>query len=155
MVEFGWSARSIVDVIKTADKIRKALRDEGGAKQEYTEAVTFLNHVEAVLKHLEKHIEGYPNSPYREDILNQLKSIEAPWRRLESVYMGKYKNNLGVDSTRSKAKQVPQKLQWALKDMSEVLRQAKIEILGPLHMIHTLLLSETMLGPKTLILDAC
>lgn len=144
MVDFGWSAGCIVDAIKAADKIRRALQDAGGAKDHYAETIAFLSQVAVTFKYLEKHIEDNPESPYRELIEHQLKLLQTPWKKIESSYMEKYAKSLGVNSTRSKIKQAPRKMQWALKDVDDIVRKTKADILGPLQMIESFLSLELM-----------
>ncbi|KAF2685596.1 hypothetical protein K458DRAFT_299907 [Lentithecium fluviatile CBS 122367] len=144
MADFGWSAGCIAEAIKTANKIRKALQDSGGAKQHYAETVAFLYQIDATFKHLEKHIEEHPDSPYRKAILQQLKLIEAPWKRVEVSYVDKYEKSLNIDSKRSKLRQAPRMVQWAVKDIDGAVRKEKAGILEPLGMIDSLLYLEGM-----------
>jgi hypothetical protein len=144
MVDFGWSASCIVEGIKTANKIRKALQDSGGAKEHYTETVAFLAQVEATFKHLGKHVDGHPDSPYRDAIMQQLKLLESPWKRVEIFYVNKYERSLGDGSMRSKLRQAPRTVQWAVKDIDRAVQKEKAGILEPLSMIGSLLSLDLM-----------
>ncbi|KAF2263548.1 hypothetical protein CC78DRAFT_603772 [Lojkania enalia] len=144
MVEFGWSASCIVEAIKTAEKIRRAMQTAGGAEDHYSETIAFLSQVDATFNLLEEFIREHPDSRYAHPIVNQLKLVEIPWNKLESDYINKYEKSLSSDSTRSKPKRVPRKVQWALENMGEEVKKLKNEILGPLGMIDSWLLLETM-----------
>lgn len=144
MADFGWSASCIIEAIKTANKIRKALQESGGAKEHYTETVAFLSQIDATFKHLEKHIDKHPDSPYRDAIVQQLKLIEAPWKRVEASYIDKYEKSLGEGSMRSKLRQTPRMMQWAVKDIDGAVRKEKAGILEPLCIIGSLLSLDLM-----------
>jgi len=116
----------------------------GGAEDHYSETTAFLSQVDATFNLLKEFIEEHPDSRYADAIVNQLKLVETPWNKLESDYIKKYEKSLSPDSTRSKAKKVPRKVQWALKDMGEEVKKLKNEILVPLDMIDSLLSLETM-----------
>ena len=144
MADFGWSASCILEAIKLSNKIRKALQDAGGAREQYTEAASFLTQFECVFKELEIHINDGRNTEYREAIEQQLKLMEPPWTRLQ-VILGKYENSLGDKSTKSKLKMVPRKVQWALKELNEAVRKGRDQVRGPLHGVSLLLQMQSML----------
>lgn len=56
MVDFGWSASCVLEAIKLSDKIRKALHDAGGAKDQYAEATSFLTQTNGIFEELGRHI---------------------------------------------------------------------------------------------------
>ncbi|KAH3910677.1 hypothetical protein HBH56_144810 [Parastagonospora nodorum] len=144
MADFGWSASCILEAIKLSNKIRKALQDAGGAREQYTEAASFLTQFECVFKELEIHINDGRNTEYREAIEQQLKLMEPPWTRLQ-VILGKYENSLGDKSTKSKLKMVPRKVQWALKELNEAVRKGRDQVRGPLHGVSLLLQMQSMI----------
>jgi hypothetical protein len=134
MVDFGWSASRILEAIKLSNKIRKALQDAGGAKEQYAEATSFLTQFECVFQELERHIAAGHGSVYREAIEQQLKLTELPWTRLKTL-LSKYENSLGDDSIRSKLKMVPRKVQWAVKDIDDAVGKSRDEVRGPLQTV--------------------
>jgi hypothetical protein len=144
MVDFGWSASCIVEAIKTTNKIRKAFQESSGAKEQYAETVAFLGQIDATFQHLEKHVGERPNSPYKDAILQQLKLLESPWKRLEASCVKKYEKSLKEGSTRSKLEQVPRMMKWAVKDIDGAVRKEKTAILEPLSMIGSLLSLDMM-----------
>jgi len=144
MADFGWSASCIVEAIKTANKIRKALQESGGAKEHYAETVAFLGQIDATFKHLERHIEEHPDSPSRDAIVQQLKLMEVPWKRIEAMYVEKYEKSLGGGSMRSRLRQTPRMVQWAMNDVDAAVRKERVGILEPLGMIGSLLSLDLM-----------
>jgi hypothetical protein len=143
MVDFGWSASCLLEAIRLSNKIRKALQDAGGAKEQYEEAISFLTQSDCVFKELEKHIRDNHGSAYREAIVQQLKLMETPWRRLQ-ISLSKYESSLGDKATKSKLSIVSRKVQWALKDLNEAVGKARIDVLGPLQMVSCLLQIHSM-----------
>jgi hypothetical protein len=115
------------EAIKLSDKIRKALQDAGGSKEQHAEAISFLMQFDCVFKELENHVRDGHGSSYREAIVQQLKLIEQPWTRLQEL-LGKYKNSLGENSSRSRLNMVVKKVKWALKDLNEAVEKVKVEI---------------------------
>lgn len=143
MADFGWSASCILEAIKLSNKIRKALQDAGGSKEQYAEAISFLMQFDCIFKELENHVRDGHGSSYREAIVQQLKLIEKPWTRLQEL-LGKYENSLGENSSRSRLNMVVKKVKWALKDLNEAVEKVKGEVLGPLHMVSFLLQMQSM-----------
>jgi hypothetical protein len=144
MVDFGWSASCILEAIKLSNKIRKALRDAGGAKDQYAEAMSFLTQFESVFQELERHIRDGHGSVYREAIEQQLKLMELPWARLQTL-LEKYEKSLGDKSTRTKLKTVYPKVQWALKELNDAVGKVRAEVRGPVQAVALLLQMQSML----------
>lgn len=143
MVDFGWSASCILEAIKLSNKIRKALQDAGGAKDEYDEATLFLTHFESVFKELEGHIRDDTESSYRETIVQQMKLMEPPTSRLESL-LSKYEKSLGDHQTKSKVRTVAHKVKWALKDLNDAVHSERDELRGPLQTVSLFLQLQSM-----------
>jgi hypothetical protein len=144
MADFGWSASCILEAVRTSNKIRKAIQDSGGAKEHYAETVASFDQIDATFTHLQKHIENSPDAPSREAIVQQLKLMEAPWKRVVVTYLDKYEKSLGSASVRSKIKQMPRMVQWAVKDVDAVVRKEKVGVLEPLGIIRLLLSMDMM-----------
>jgi hypothetical protein len=138
MVDFGWSASCILEAIKIANKIRKALQDAGGAKDQYIEAVSFLIQSENVFQELEMHIRQDAASSLSDRIVQQLKLMEPPWTRLQAE-LDKYESSLGHSADSSKARLLVRKVEWALSQLDEAVRTARSDIAGPLQMVNCLL----------------
>lgn len=140
MVDFGWSASCILEAIKLCNRIRKALQDAGGAKDQYGEATSFLVQFEGLFKQLEAHINDAQGSVYREAINQQLKLMEPPCSRLQDLLV-KYETSLGEKATQSKSKWrgTHHKIKWALKDLNDAVRKEREEIRGPLQNVSLLL----------------
>jgi hypothetical protein len=143
MVDFGWSASCILEAIRLSNKIRKALQDAGGAKEQYEEAISFLTQSDCVFKELEKHIRDNHGSAYREAIVQQLKLMETPWRRLQ-ISLSKYESSLGDKATWSKLTIMSRRIQLPLEGLNEAVGEASGEVLGPLLMVSCLLQTHYM-----------
>jgi len=63
---FGWSASCLLEAIKLVDKVRKALKEAGGAASQYSDAVSFLESLGATFEHLKSSIENLDGHPYVE-----------------------------------------------------------------------------------------
>lgn len=135
---FGWSASCLLEAIKLVDKVRKALKEAGGAASQYSDAVSFLESLEATFEHLKSSIENHDSQPYCDSIGAQLKRIDGPWKEFKQ-YLDQYEESLTEGSKRSKLRQVPKKIQWALKDINSKTQKLREQIVQPLQIINCLL----------------
>jgi hypothetical protein len=125
MVSFGWSASCLVEAIKLANRVRKALKDAGGAASEYQDAVLFLNALEITFNNIKDYIANNP-SDSADSIKAHFLTIEKPWKTFEET-LASYEKSLAEHSARSKLKQVPDKIKFALKK-AEAVRKLKDDI---------------------------
>ncbi|KAF2660607.1 hypothetical protein K491DRAFT_711514 [Lophiostoma macrostomum CBS 122681] len=135
MADFGWSAACIVEAIKLTNKARKALKDAGGATSQYEDATTFLTSLNNTLDLLKQHLDNLPDESYVTAIRNHMGEIDAPWAEFKST-LDKYKKSLAADSTRSKTKQAPRKIQWAAKEVDEAARKLRERVMQPIQAIN-------------------
>lgn len=135
---FGWSASCLLEAIKLIDKVRKALKEAGGAASQYSDAVSFLESLEATFEHLKSSIENHDSQPYSDSIGAQLKRIDGPWKEFKH-YLDQYEQSLAEGSERSKLRKVPKKIQWALKDINSKTQKLREQIVQPSQIINCLL----------------
>ncbi|OCK99534.1 uncharacterized protein K441DRAFT_730180, partial [Cenococcum geophilum 1.58] len=135
---FGWSASCLLEAIKLVDKVRKALKEAGGAASQYSDAVGFLESLEATFEHLKSSIENHDSQPYSDSIGTQLKRIDGPWKVFKQ-YLDQYEESLAEGSKRSKLRKVPKKIQWALKDINSKIQKLREQIVQPSQIINCLL----------------
>ena len=135
---FGWSASCLLEAIKLVNKVRKALKEAGGAASQYSDAVSFLESLEATFEHLKSSIENHDSQPYSDSIGAQLKSIDGPWKEFKQ-YLDQYEESLAEGSKRSKLRNVPKKIQWALKDINSKTQKLREQIVQPSQVINCLL----------------
>lgn len=143
MSGFGWSASCVLEALKIANKVRKALKDAGGAAAQYQDAVLYFNSFHATFEHLEDHIKQTTDTTYSDTIQSQLKLINAPWEKFKTSF-GKYENSLSKASTRSRLRNTPRKVQWALKELDIEIQNLKTAISQPLQAIKCILHLKTL-----------
>lgn len=112
-MSFGWSAGDIAECVKVLVKIGNALKDSGGSKAEYQDAVKFLQGVEATVQGVEAIVQNHPDlklGPTVEDHARNLFAAVTHFREKTE----RYDTSLGVNATASKAKKVWKEIQFAL-----------------------------------------
>jgi len=119
---FGWSASCLLEAIKLADKVRKALKES----------------LETTFEHLKSSIANHDSQPYSDSIGAQLKRIDGPWKEFKQ-YLDQYEESLAEGSKRSKLRKAPKKIQWALKDINSRTQKLREQIVQPSQIINCLL----------------
>jgi hypothetical protein len=120
MAAFGWSAGDLVASIKIVIKIAGALKDSGGAKTDFQEAIEFLFGLEITLQNL-KSISPILTIPSQEYIVQQeVKKISEPLKEF-FARVEKFDKCLGSGSKLGFWRTVPRKLQWAIGVSKEVI----------------------------------
>jgi hypothetical protein len=122
-MSFGWSVGDIVSAVNTLVKVGKALKESGGAATEYQEAVKFLESVSKTLSGIGALLQEHPNLKWEPDLVEQGNNLKSALEKFEKK-IGKYDLSLGVDSSRSKARAIPRKVQFALNSDVDELRVA-------------------------------
>ncbi|KFY27092.1 hypothetical protein V491_01039 [Pseudogymnoascus sp. VKM F-3775] len=125
-MSLGWSAGDIVSSISTLVKVGRAIKETGGAANEYQEALSFLVSVEATLRGLETISASNPDLTLNDELVEQarlLKSAVDDFRKK----VDKYDLSLGADSDRRKVRRIPREVQFALSETIKELRAAIIQ----------------------------
>ncbi|CCD55535.1 hypothetical protein BofuT4_P155260.1 [Botrytis cinerea T4] len=135
MAGFGWSVGDLVSAISVVAKVSKALKDVGGAVDDYRETVLFLESLNITLTTLHGLYESNADPSVFSGVQSQLELVQKPIdaftekvkRKLESVF-NSTKKDKGVRAT---AKRTSGQLEWAfwLDKQSQVLNR---KILVPL-----------------------
>lgn len=138
---FGWSAGDIVSSIRIIIKICEAFKEADGAASRCQESTAFLEGLKITLSKLDSHIRRNPDSEYAAEISKQLKLIDVPYCRFEK-FMLDFQPALSSTSTYGRFRKVPQKIKWALKELSAVsgkVAELKREICDPLTLLENLM----------------
>jgi hypothetical protein len=119
MSGFGWSAGDVVLAGKLIAKITKALKETGGARDDYQESIQFLSGLETTLKNLVAAGSVLPQTAaaqetiqQTEKIVNALAPLLRDCRRFES--------SLGAGTSRSGASQTASRLRWSFRQARAV-----------------------------------
>src|ERR1700733_11817688 len=75
MSGFGWSAGDVVLAGKLIAKITKALKETGGARDDYQESIQFLSGLETTLKNLEAAGSVLPQTAAAQETIQQTEKI--------------------------------------------------------------------------------
>ncbi|ESZ94272.1 hypothetical protein SBOR_5340 [Sclerotinia borealis F-4128] len=117
MAGFGWSAGDLVAAISVAVKVSKALKDAGGAKEDYRESVAFLESLSVTLQVLHKYYGANLNQNDFSAVEAQMLLIQDPIDAFTKSVKLKYEPELGTQPRagyRAGLKGVSKKIQWAL-----------------------------------------
>ncbi|KAF7862567.1 hypothetical protein EAF04_007440 [Stromatinia cepivora] len=117
MAGFGWSAGDLVAAISVVMKVCKALKDAGGAKEDYRESVAFLESLSVTLEVLHKYYEANLNQKDLSDVKAQILLIQDPIDAFTKNVKLKYGFELGTQpgiGYRTAVKGVSKKIKWAL-----------------------------------------
>lgn len=135
MAAFGWSVGDLVSAISVVAKVSKALKDVGGAGDDYRETVLFLESLNVTLNTLSGLYEAKVDPNILLGVQSQLKLVQKP----VDIFTEKVKRKLGsaLDGTqkatgfRARIKRASSKLEWAfwLNEQSQTLNK---KILVPL-----------------------
>ncbi|KAF7872014.1 uncharacterized protein EAF02_009119 [Botrytis sinoallii] len=135
MAAFGWSVGDLVSAISVVAKVSRALKDVGGAADDYRETVLFLESLNITLTTLHGLYESNVDPSILSGVQSQLELVQKPIgvftekvkRKLDSVF-NSTKKDKGVRTT---LKRTSSQLEWAfwLDKQSQVLNR---KILVPL-----------------------
>ncbi|THV49372.1 hypothetical protein BGAL_0198g00100 [Botrytis galanthina] len=135
MAAFGWSVGDLVSAISVVAKVSKALKDVGGAADDYRETVLFLESLNITLTTLHGLYESNVDPSVLSGVQSQLELVQKPIdvftekvkRKLESVF-NSTKKDKGVRTT---LKRTSGQLEWTfwLDKQSQLLNR---KILVPL-----------------------
>lgn len=125
-MSFGWSAGDIAAAISLLVKVGTALKESGGAASEYQDAVTFLESIGKTLAGVEKLLSKNEDLEWEAEMNAQIVQVKQAVADFETK-IKKYDLSLGADSSRSKARQIPRKVQFALTSHVEELRNGILQ----------------------------
>lgn len=112
-MSFGWSAGDIAIAVKFLCKVTIALKEAGGAKDDFQDTTSFLKTLTQTLEHLIALQNAQLDQEILENLRDQCDQIKGPVNTFLSD-VEKYEHALGVQSTMSMLRNAPRKLQWAL-----------------------------------------
>ncbi|KAA8568924.1 hypothetical protein EYC84_007901 [Monilinia fructicola] len=117
MAGFGWSAGDLVSAISVIVEVSKALKDAGGAKEDYRESVAFLESLSVTLRLLYQYYEANLNQNELSEVKAQILLIQDPIDAFTKNVKLKYGSELGTQpGSRSRValKGLSKKILWAL-----------------------------------------
>jgi hypothetical protein len=113
MAAFGWSAGDLAQTVQLVIRIGTALRETGGAAQDYQETLDFLCHLELTLQGLQAIAPLLKNDASSAVLLSQSQKVEALLKEFIDE-VEPFDRALGPTSKRGWRHGAPRKLQWAL-----------------------------------------
>ena len=113
MAAFGWSVGDLVQAIQFMVRIGQALKDTGGASDDYQESVDFIHGVEVTLKNLEVVARLSPTGAAIHSIAPQAQRIQQCVRSFMESIEG-YETSLGLDRKKGFHRGMWQKGKWAI-----------------------------------------
>ncbi|CAD6443802.1 31ec964e-28cd-4564-90bf-c764b8c3d11e [Sclerotinia trifoliorum] len=135
MAAFGWSVGDLVSAISVVAKVSKALKDAGGAVDDYHETILFLESLKITLTTLHGLYEANVDPNVLSGLQSQLELVQKPI----DTFTKKIKRELGsaLDGTkkdkgvRTKLKRTAGQLEWAFS-LHEQSQELNRKILVPL-----------------------
>ncbi|MCJ1244588.1 hypothetical protein MMC30_001786 [Trapelia coarctata] len=112
MAAFGWSVGDLILAIRFVVKTGQALKDTGGASDDYQESIDFLHGVEATLKNLEVVARRSPTGAAIHSIAPQAQRIQQCLKSFMESIEG-YEASLGLNRKRGFHHGAWQKGKWA------------------------------------------
>jgi hypothetical protein len=137
MSGFGWSVGDLVLACQFIAKFTKALKDTGGAGDDYRQEIEFLSGLEETLQNLASANRVLPQSPATQQILQQTQRIINVLGPLLSN-LRRSEVSLGASSTSGRAAKLKFKLKWTFQQSKQVelLEQLEDTISVPLATIN-------------------
>jgi len=149
VVPFGFSVGDFIAGTSTLIECFRAFKAGGGAAENYEEAVTFLQGMQATLIWTETYVEKHPDGTYTTQISDQIARIEKPWKSLEK-FLSKFEKGIGKTSSaanpdvRRHFRKVFSTLNWTLKDLAGEVSKLKDAVAKYLHTLNSFLLLQTL-----------
>jgi hypothetical protein len=117
MSAFGWSACDLVQAITIIHKVCRALKDTGGASDEYQETVAFLRCLAVTLDTLRAFDGGLVDPDDLAFTQAQINLVQEPVQRFTSKIEAKFELKLGAQAAKGVRGAISgwrRKAQWAL-----------------------------------------
>jgi hypothetical protein len=122
MAAFGWSACDLVQAITIIHKVCKALKDTGGASDEYQQTVAFLRSLAVTLDTLRAFDGGLVDSDDLAFTQAQIDLVQEPVQKFTSEIEAKFESKLGAQAAKGVRGTISgghRKAQWALTISNE------------------------------------
>jgi hypothetical protein len=146
IMSFGWSAGDVLNLILFLNKVRVALKDAGGAVEDYQSEVNFLQSLTITLDHIHA-IQQLPAKPDSQDLIENLHShyalIREPLGAFKQDIQPKFEKHLSRNSIASRFQSIPYRIQWALS-VSKKVKKLRERVSGPLAAIQVILLQQLL-----------
>jgi hypothetical protein len=141
MMSFGWSAGDVVAGVKLFVKIGKALKDSGGSKSEYQDAVGFLESVSSIITGLQQIRDSNPELEWGEGLVTQSNVVMSVVKAFKDrTNIDKYEKSLGASSQRSRVQTIGKEIQFELSSV----KRLQSDISQPLVVLNNFLSLQTM-----------
>lgn len=142
-MSFGWSVGDLVGAARLLRKIIIALKDAGGASEEYGEEMAFLQSLAVTLRHLD----ALQLAPLERDVLLNLQEhciqLREPVLLFLKDIQHRFQEPLGQKQSWTNAVATSRKVQWALS-VSKRVRGLRQRISGSIDAIQLCLSHQTL-----------
>ena len=119
MSGFGWSIGDVVLAGKLIAKITKALKETGGARDDYQESVQFLSGLETTLRNLAAAGSVLPQTTAARETIQQTEKIISALAPLLRDCRS-FESSLGASTSQSRASQTAPRLRWSFRQARAV-----------------------------------
>lgn len=120
-MSFGWSVGDIASAASILSTIILALKDSGGASDQYQDTTSFLASLEKTLTGIQALLNENPDLKWQSNLTQQASLLQNAIEGFRKK-IAKYELSLGADTSRSKARTIPRKVQFTLVADVEKLR---------------------------------
>lgn len=142
-MSFGWSVGDLVGALQLLRKVVIALKDAGGASDEYGEEVAFLQSLAVTLGHLD----ALQSSSVDRDVLLNLQEHSMQVREPVLLFLKdiqhRFQDPLGRQSSWTNITSAPRKVQWALS-VSKRVKELRRRISGNIDALQLCLSHQTL-----------
>ncbi|KAK1446065.1 hypothetical protein CMEL01_10308 [Colletotrichum melonis] len=128
-MSFGWSTGDIIVALPLFNKIRIALKDSGGSKTEYQNAITFIDELSTTLRTLDDIQTTSPHPDLLQDVCSHAKRLRIEVDLFLKTMQDEYEGSLGPFSLSGKTKTFQNKIRYAISTSKKV--QNLREKIGP------------------------
>lgn len=142
-MSFGWSVGDLVGAVQLLNKAVTALKDAGGASDEYAEEVNFLRSLAVTLEHLNT----LQSSPLDHNVIVNLQRHCEQVRQPVLLFLRdierRFQISLSQRTSWAKVAATPRKLQWALS-VSKHVKELRQKISGNMDAIQLCLSQQNL-----------
>ncbi|KAK1731580.1 uncharacterized protein BDZ83DRAFT_725657 [Colletotrichum acutatum] len=119
-MSFGWSTGDIIVALQLFNKVRIALKDSGGSRTEYQNAIAFIDELSTTLRTLDDIQTTSPHPDLLQDVCSHAKRLRIEVDLFLKTIQDEYGESLGPFSTSGKTRILQNKIRYAISTSKNV-----------------------------------
>lgn len=142
-MSFGWSVGDLVGAVQLLRKVVVALKDAGGASDEYGEEVAFLQSLAVTLRHLDALQSSRVDQEVFLNLQEHCKQVKEPVLLFLKDIQRRFQGPLGQKTSWANVSPATRRVQWALS-VSKRVKGLRRKVSGNIDAIQLCLSHQTL-----------